>query len=564
MKKLLFILMMSFMFFGISKAQDMVITGVYDGPLSGGTPKGVELYVINDIADASIYGLGSANNGGGSDGEEFTFPNESFTAGDFIYVASEEEQFNNWFGFNPDYTSGAMSINGDDAIELFMNSGVIDVFGDINVDGSGEPWEYMDGWAYRVDGTGPDGSTFVLDNFMYSGPNALDGETSNATAQFPFPVGTYEPTFVADPEPTNYPTNFAAEMSGIKMQISWTDATGDQLPFAYLVLGNDDGSGFTPPVDGTPINDDLNWDDGTIAVNVLYGAESYLLDVDPNTEYHFTIYPYTNIGTEIDYKTDGNAPMVSVTSNDYSVANQETFDSDLGEWTGYNVNGDQVWGWTDYGNPPGCAIMNGYDEGPNPNEDWLISPALDLSNYESINFSFDHARNHATNNGLSVLVSTNYDGSSDPSTNGTWDDLTSLFTFPAEGTWVFNTAGEADVSTYNGTSTYFAFKYVSTVDDCATWEVDNALIYGVISVGVEELQEENISVYPNPATDRVNVTCSEQGQLRVTNLSGQTVWQKTGEKGMNSIDVSTWLPGMYLIQYTSETGNTNTQKLLIR
>jgi len=183
-----------------------------------------------------------------------------------------------------------MSINGDDAIELFMNASVIDVFGDINVDGTGEPWEYMDGWAYRVDGTGPDGSTFVLDNFFYSGPNALDGETSNATAQFPFPTGTYEPTFVPDPEPTNYPTNFAAEMSGINMQINWTDATGDQLPFAYLILGNDDGSGFTPPVDGTPINDDLNWDDGTIAVNVLYGAESYLLDVDPNTEYHFTIY----------------------------------------------------------------------------------------------------------------------------------------------------------------------------------------------------------------------------------------------------------------------------------
>ena len=30
---------------------DLLITGVYDGPLSGGTPKGVELYVVNDIAD---------------------------------------------------------------------------------------------------------------------------------------------------------------------------------------------------------------------------------------------------------------------------------------------------------------------------------------------------------------------------------------------------------------------------------------------------------------------------------------------------------------------------------
>ena len=59
---------------------DLQITAVFDGPLSGGLPKGVELYVVNDIPDLSQYGLGSANNGGGSDGEEFTFPTGSATA----------------------------------------------------------------------------------------------------------------------------------------------------------------------------------------------------------------------------------------------------------------------------------------------------------------------------------------------------------------------------------------------------------------------------------------------------------------------------------------------------
>ena len=46
----------------------LIITGVYDGPLSGGTPKGIELFATADIADLSIYAVGSANNGGGSDG----------------------------------------------------------------------------------------------------------------------------------------------------------------------------------------------------------------------------------------------------------------------------------------------------------------------------------------------------------------------------------------------------------------------------------------------------------------------------------------------------------------
>ncbi len=237
MKKFTKLLTMLLLFIGVSlTGQDMVITGVYDGPLSGGTPKGVELYVINDIVDISNYGLGSANNGGGSDGEEFTFPADSYLAGDFIYVSSEDVQFLSWFGFDTDYTSGAMAINGDDAVELFMDGNVIDVYGDINVDGTGQPWEYMDGWAYRVSGTGPDGTTFVLANFTYSGPNALDGETTNATAAIPFPTGTYTAgasTTVATPSITPASGDYFAPIT-----VSMTCATTDAIIY-YTLDGTD-------------------------------------------------------------------------------------------------------------------------------------------------------------------------------------------------------------------------------------------------------------------------------------------------------------------------------------
>ena len=175
-----------------ASASDLIITGVIDGPLTGGIPKAVELIACADIADLSIYGVGCANNGGGTDGEEFTFPADSAVEGQFIYVATEAPQFTVFFGFAPDYTDGsAPNINGDDAIELFMNGSVVDVFGDINVDGTGEPWDHLDGWTYRVDETGPDGTTFVLANWYFSGINALDGETTNATAAVPFPLGTF-------------------------------------------------------------------------------------------------------------------------------------------------------------------------------------------------------------------------------------------------------------------------------------------------------------------------------------------------------------------------------------
>ena len=199
-------------------ATDLLITGVIDGPLTGGIPKAVELYVVNNIADLSIYGIGAANNGGGTDGEEFTFPADAATAGQYIYVATEAVEFTNFFGFAPDYTDGtAVSINGDDAIELFENGSVIDTFGDINVDGTGQPWDYVDGWAYRVSGTEADGTIFNLANWTFSGPDALDGETSNATAAVPFPAGTFVPLAgdatpgVASTDPANGATGVAID-----------------------------------------------------------------------------------------------------------------------------------------------------------------------------------------------------------------------------------------------------------------------------------------------------------------------------------------------------------------
>ena len=172
----------------------LIISGVIDGPLSGGTPKAVELYVIDAISDLSIYGLGSANNGGGTDGQEFTFPAVSVSAGSYITVSYEALQFGNFLGSSPSYTSGSMGINGDDAIELFKSGAVIDVFGNINVDGTGQAWEYLDGWAYRNSGSFTNDGVWDISEWSFSGKNALDGESSNATASSPFPIGSFTTT----------------------------------------------------------------------------------------------------------------------------------------------------------------------------------------------------------------------------------------------------------------------------------------------------------------------------------------------------------------------------------
>jgi len=85
-----------------------------------------------------------------------------------------------------------MSINGDDAIELYENGNVIDTFRDINLDGSGEPWDYLDGWAKRASSTGPDGVVFDIAAWSFSGIYNLEGDT-NDTTLVPFVLGGFTP-----------------------------------------------------------------------------------------------------------------------------------------------------------------------------------------------------------------------------------------------------------------------------------------------------------------------------------------------------------------------------------
>ena len=107
------------------------------------------MYVLQDIQDLSLFGISSVTNGKGtSDGNvEYNFPGDVVNAGTYIYLATEDTKFQEFFGFASTYQDYVVSINGDDSIELYENGQIIDTFGDVETDGSGEDWDYVDGWA---------------------------------------------------------------------------------------------------------------------------------------------------------------------------------------------------------------------------------------------------------------------------------------------------------------------------------------------------------------------------------------------------------------------------------
>ena len=71
----------------------------------------------------------------------------------------------------------------------------------------------------------------------------------------------------------------------------------------------------------------------------------------------------------------------------------EGFETNWNDWTKISVTGAQEWRLdTQFGNPGSCAVMSGFASGSNNvNEDWLISPEINLSSVEGAKLTFQTA-----------------------------------------------------------------------------------------------------------------------------------------------------------------------------
>jgi hypothetical protein len=139
--------------------------------------------------------------------------------------------------------------------------------------------------------------------------NTYNGENvSNDGGGISTPVNVICNGIVYWPEPTNHATGFSAGVvAGTSMQLNWTDATDGTLPTGYLIKGSTTSfAAITNPADGVPEADAL------LVKNVAAGVQTVnITGLQPNTTYYFEIFPYTNSGTYINYKTDGTVPQYS-------------------------------------------------------------------------------------------------------------------------------------------------------------------------------------------------------------------------------------------------------------
>ncbi|QHL87200.1 T9SS type A sorting domain-containing protein [Nibribacter ruber] len=147
-------------------------------------------------------------------------------------------------------------------------------------------------------------------------------------------------------------------------------------------------------------------------------------------------------------------------------------------WSQFSVSGAQVWASTNFGQtclsgctnetPDKAAQINGYSNGNNVNEDWLISPSMDLAsftNYPVLQFASISA---FAGNQLKLMYSTDYTGTGNP-TAATWTEIPNVF--PASNSSVWTVAEGIELP--KNANVYVAFVYTSTAEAASRWTVDN-------------------------------------------------------------------------------------------
>jgi len=144
----------------------------------------------------------------------------------------------------------------------------------------------------------------------------------------------------------------------------------------------------------------------------------------------------------------------------------------FGDFTPYSVKGAQVWTWDPVYT---CAKISGYLVTNLDNEDWLISPVIDLTTRASAKLTFYHTGKYfgTTSSEATLWISQNYT-SGDP-TAATWTQLT-IPNYMPNSDYVFINSGIVDLKNYIGKKITLGFKYLSSPTAAGTWEIQNVTL----------------------------------------------------------------------------------------
>lgn len=158
----------------------------------------------------------------------------------------------------------------------------------------------------------------------------------------------------------------------------------------------------------------------------------------------------------------------------------ESFESGLGKFIIDNKEiGSLNFVWkhdASYKYMKASAYVNGTN---NVTESWLTSPVINLTGVDKAVLTFDQAINFAKGKASQYLTVV----ATEAGMNN-WEPLT--ITYPESDSWNFVASGDVDLNKYAGKKVQLAFKYTSSSEIAATWEVKNVKVAAVENGGGTE------------------------------------------------------------------------------
>ncbi len=217
----------------------------------------------------------------------------------------------------------------------------------------------------------------------------------------------------------------------------------------------------------------------------------------------------------------------------------EDANSDGSMWTYKNESG--------IGNGDNTAYT--YFAYPGPPEDNLYSTCIDLEAGTDYKLSFFYHTQYGTytlSSDFKVSIGnaqTNSAMNQDIVTlagasKASYTESKTVFTVPTTGTYYLQ------FNTNNG--------YTLTIDDVSIDKV----------VGIENINNSNFSIYPNPTTGLVKVDGVEGAQIIVYNIIGEALYTNTNASATTTIDLSSFNAGNYIVKVINN-NQVSTQKIIL-
>lgn len=346
-------------------------------------------------------------------------------------------------------------------------------------------------YGWNAEGTG---GTFSLDNVTFN------GQTSPSTGLPALTVSASNIAFPATAINSSSTVAYTIKGENLVDPVSITTTA----PFAVSENGTDFSTALSVPVADVAT-------DRTIYIKFSpTGTGSYSGATDNASTNAFT----RTINVQ------GDAIDPSATSFNFNTCTPVGLPG--GGFTAYSVMGAQKWACSSYGrNTTNGVDINGYSSGAQENEDWLISPAINLSTFSNIPVLSFYSKGEYSGPKLELFVSTDYDGFSAPNT-ATWTALNGNFPTPPGGTVsTFTLSDNINLSAYKTTpKIYLAFKYISSVAlGAARWTLDDIAINDrttIFSVSPVNLNFGEVAVGASSASQSVSFQSIGYGDVTLT------------------------------------------------